>query len=130
MSPKFSIYEDFSQGLCPQFNSDGEISSLEIPLIENGMLKNTLVSSRSGKEYGVKTNFAEGGEYLRSPKMKHGELNHKNVLKSIDNKAKYKVIGIRPGEKIHEELITESDSINTLEYKNYFVIFCVFFNQF
>ena len=84
LSPKFSIYEDFSQGLCPQFNSDGEISSLEIPLIENGMLKNTLVSSRSGKEYGVKTNFAEGGEYLRSPKMKRGELNHKNVLKSID----------------------------------------------
>ena len=39
----------FSQGLCPQFNSDGEISSLEIPLIENGMLKNTLVSSRSVK---------------------------------------------------------------------------------
>ena len=57
LSPKFSIYEDFSQGLCPQFNSDGEISSLEIPLIENGMLKNTLVSSRSGKEYGVKDEF-------------------------------------------------------------------------
>ncbi len=84
LSPKFSIYEDFSQGLCPQFNSDGEISSLEMPLIENGMLKNTLVSSRSSKEYGVKTNFAEGGEYLRSPKMKRGEINHKNVLKSID----------------------------------------------
>ena len=63
-------------------------------------------------------------------KMKGGEIfvpkipSYKilDVLKSIDNKAKYKVIGIRPGEKIHEELITESDSINTLEYKNYFVI--------
>ena len=31
-------------------------------------------------------------------------------------------IGLRPGEKIHEELISESDSLNTLEGKSHFVI--------
>ena len=35
---------------------------------------------------------------------------------------KTKVIGIRPGEKIHEEMISVNDAINTLEYKNGYVI--------
>ncbi len=45
-----------------------------------------------------------------------------DLLKAIDSHPRYKLIGIRPGEKIHEELITESDSINCQEFKSYFVI--------
>ncbi|MFT4762029.1 MAG: UDP-N-acetylglucosamine 4,6-dehydratase [Saprospiraceae bacterium] len=33
-----------------------------------------------------------------------------------------KIVGIRPGEKLHEEMITPSDSFYTLELKDYFVI--------
>ena len=33
-----------------------------------------------------------------------------------------KFIGIRPGEKIHEEMISSSEALNTIEFKNYFVI--------
>ena len=84
LSSKFSIIEDFSPGLCPKFNSNGEVSPESISLIENGMLKNTLVSSRSAKEYGLDSNFAEGGEYLRSPKMESGQLNHEDVTKELD----------------------------------------------
>lgn len=32
------------------------------------------------------------------------------------------IVGIRPGEKIHEEMITETDGLNTLEFSQYFVI--------
>ena len=32
------------------------------------------------------------------------------------------IIGIRPGEKIHEEMITSSDSYNTYDLGKYFVI--------
>jgi len=84
LSNKFSIIEDFSPGFCPKFNSNGEVSPNSIPLIQNGTLKNTLVSSRSAKEYGVESNFAEGGEYLRSPRMEPGNLNQENVTKEID----------------------------------------------
>jgi UDP-N-acetylglucosamine 4,6-dehydratase/5-epimerase len=35
---------------------------------------------------------------------------------------KKEIVGIRPGEKLHEEMITETDSLNSLEFKNYFVI--------
>jgi len=45
-----------------------------------------------------------------------------DVLKAIDKNPKYKLIGIRPGEKLHEELITESDSLSTQEFKNYYII--------
>jgi UDP-N-acetylglucosamine 4,6-dehydratase (inverting) len=31
-------------------------------------------------------------------------------------------VGIRPGEKIHEEMITETDALNTVEFDKYFVI--------
>ena len=84
LSPKFSVVEDFTPGFCPKFNSNGEVSSDQLVLIDNGELKNTLVSSRSAKEYGVESNFAEGGEYLRSPKMNSGSLNHEDVVTSID----------------------------------------------
>mgnify|MGYP001271975738 CR=1 FL=1 len=84
LSPKFSILEDFSPGFCPKFNSDGEISPSSITLIEKGELKNTLISSRSAKEYGLDSNFAESGEYLRSPKMETGNLNQNDVLKTLD----------------------------------------------
>jgi len=84
LSPKFSIVEDFSPGFCPQFNSNGEVSPESLSLIEKGILKNTLVSSRSAKEYGVESNFAEAGEYMRSPKMKPGHLNHDDVVGQLD----------------------------------------------
>ena len=46
-----------------------------------------------------------------------------DIPKALVKKPKIKFIGIRPGEKLHEEMISISDSINTLEYKDYFVIF-------
>lgn len=84
LSPKFSLREDFTPGYCPKFNSNGEIASDRLSLIEDGELKNTLVSSRSSKEYDIPTNFAESGEYLRSPSMKSGNLNHEDVVSAID----------------------------------------------
>ena len=46
-----------------------------------------------------------------------------DLINAFNMKNNYKVIGIRSGEKIHEEMISNSDSINCLEYKNHFVIF-------
>ena len=45
-----------------------------------------------------------------------------DLAKAVSPKAKFKVIGIRPGEKLHEEMIPVGEALNTLEYKNYFVI--------
>ena len=45
-----------------------------------------------------------------------------DVAKAIAPECRIEYVGIRPGEKIHEEMITETDSINTIEFDDYFVI--------
>jgi len=45
-----------------------------------------------------------------------------DLAKAISPKCRIKFIGIRPGEKIHEEMITVSDSPNTLNFKDYYII--------
>ena len=45
-----------------------------------------------------------------------------DVAEAIAPAAKHEIIGIRPGEKLHEEMITEMDSFNTLELDKYYVI--------
>ena len=45
-----------------------------------------------------------------------------DIAKVIAPKSRYEIIGIRPGEKLHEEMISSHDSDNTFEYRNYFKI--------
>ena len=81
LSDCFSLEEDFSSGFVPRFNSIGEVSPEVLNVIDNGILRNTLISSRTAKEYNLNSNFASDGEYLRSPKMKTGDLKEDNILK-------------------------------------------------
>ncbi|MEL7518030.1 MAG: UDP-N-acetylglucosamine 4,6-dehydratase (inverting) [Pseudomonadota bacterium] len=62
---------------------------------------------------------ASGGEVLvpKIPSYRIGD-----VATAIAPEAEQKVIGIRPGEKIHEEMITASDSFNTVDMGAYFAI--------
>ena len=45
-----------------------------------------------------------------------------DLAKAIGPNCEHKIIGIRPGEKIHEEMITSSDSFTTYDLGKYFVI--------
>ncbi len=45
-----------------------------------------------------------------------------DIAKTISEKNKIKIIGIRPGEKLHEQMIGVEDSNFTFEYKNYYKI--------
>jgi len=45
-----------------------------------------------------------------------------DVVEAIAPGCRRNIIGIRPGEKLHEELITATDGLNTIEFKDYFVI--------
>lgn len=45
-----------------------------------------------------------------------------DLANAIGPDCEHPVIGIRPGEKIHEEMITSSDSFNTVDLGNYFAI--------
>ena len=62
---------------------------------------------------------AWGGELL-VPKIPSYRI--MDVAEAIGPTCEKPVIGIRPGEKIHEEMITESDSFNTVDLGPYYAI--------
>ena len=62
---------------------------------------------------------AWGGEIF-VPKIPSYKITE--VAKAIGPNCDYPVVGVRPGEKIHEEMITETDSMNTLDCGKYYVI--------
>lgn len=62
---------------------------------------------------------AWGGEIL-VPKIPSYKLTE--VAKAIAPDIEHRVIGIRPGEKIHEEMITSSDSFYTYDLGRYYAI--------
>ncbi len=75
-------------------------------------------------EYGVsmvlmalENNF--GGELL-VPKIPSYRIT--DVAEAIAPSCKKENIGIRPGEKLHEEMITSDDSFNTYELEKYYII--------
>lgn len=45
-----------------------------------------------------------------------------DIAEAIAPGCRIEVVGIRPGEKLHEEMVTETDAISTIEFKDYFVI--------
>jgi UDP-N-acetylglucosamine 4,6-dehydratase len=60
-----------------------------------------------------------GGEIF-IPKLK--SYNILDLVKAFSINPKIKVIGVRPGEKIHEEMISIFDASRTIELKNFFII--------
>jgi len=63
--------------------------------------------------------ISNGGE-LFVPKIP--SMNIVDLAKAIAPDCEHEIVGIRPGEKIHEVLITESDSRHTLELDDFFIV--------
>lgn len=45
-----------------------------------------------------------------------------DVAEAVAPDCRIEIVGIRPGEKLHEEMITETDALNTIEFDRHFVI--------
>lgn len=62
---------------------------------------------------------SEGGEiYVKKiPSMKITD-----IAKAVAPQAEFDIIGIRPGEKLHEQMISPEDSFSTYEYADYYKI--------
>ena len=60
-----------------------------------------------------------GGE-LFVPKIPSYKIT--DVAQAVNSECRLEIVGIRPGEKLHEEMITTTDALNTLEFEDYYVI--------
>ena len=91
----------------------------ELPITDERMTR-FMISLEQGVEL-VWHAFEDmlGGEiYVKKiPSMKVTD-----IADTILPKAKHKIIGIRPGEKLHEQMISSDDANTTYEYNNYYKI--------
>ncbi len=90
-----------------------------LPITDSGMTRFN-ISLQDGVDMVLwAIEHASGGEIF-VPKIPSYRVI--DVAKAIGPDCEFPVIGIRPGEKIHEEMITDSDSFNTVDLGKYFAI--------
>ena len=89
------------------------------PITNNKMTRFNISLNEAVKLVSWSIKNLKGGEIL-VPKIPSYKIT--DVAKAIKSNAKIKIIGIRPGEKIHEEMITSSDSQDTYDFGNYYAI--------
>lgn len=78
------------------------------------------ITLEQGVEFVIKCiDMCVGGELL-VPKIP--SMNIMDLAKAMAPDCEYETIGIRPGEKLHEVMITEDDSRHTLEFDEYYVV--------
>ncbi|MFZ4405412.1 MAG: UDP-N-acetylglucosamine 4,6-dehydratase (inverting), partial [Pseudobdellovibrionaceae bacterium] len=90
-----------------------------LPITHDGMTRFNITLEEGVDMVLHAVEHAWGGE-LYVPKIPSYKI--LEVAKAVAPSAKLEVIGIRPGEKIHEEMITETDSFNTYDCGKYYVI--------
>ena len=105
--------------VLPYFLKLHQNNSKNFPVTDKRMTRFWITLSQSA-ELVLNSFYRMRGGEIFVPKIPSYRI--MDVAKAIDPKIKTKVIGIRPGEKLHEEMITLSDSYRTLEFKNHFVI--------
>jgi FlaA1/EpsC-like NDP-sugar epimerase len=62
---------------------------------------------------------SQGGDIV-IPKIKSYKI--LDIAKAIDPKRKIKIIGLRPGEKIYEELISEDETSDIYDIGKYYIV--------
>ena len=110
------------------FGSRGSIVPLFLKRKADGILPITderMTRFSISMEDGVKMVFTSlqrmrGGEIF-IPKIPSFRI--LDLAEAIAPGCRKEIIGIRPGEKIHEEMITENDALNTIECEDHYVMF-------
>jgi UDP-N-acetylglucosamine 4,6-dehydratase (inverting) len=78
------------------------------------------ISLSEGVDMVMHALFSAWGGEIFIPKIPSYRI--MDVAKAIGPQCEHRIVGIRPGEKIHEEMITSSDSFYTYDLGKYYVI--------
>ena len=91
--------------------------SIALPITDIKMTR-FLISQDQAVNFVIKIIKIMKGREIFVPKLKSVRI--LDIVKSLDKK--YKIIGIRSSEKLHEVLISKEEYVKTIESKNYFII--------
>jgi UDP-N-acetylglucosamine 4,6-dehydratase (inverting) len=91
----------------------------ELPITDERMTRFMITLEQAVDLVWLAFDDMQGGEiYVRKiPSMKLPD-----IARAIDPNAKLKIVGIRPGEKLHEQMIGIEDSSHTFEYADHYKI--------
>jgi len=93
--------------------------SKELPITDSAMTRFNITLHEGVEMVLWALQNALGGEIF-VPKIPSYRIT--DVAKAIGPSCRQKIVGIRPGEKVHEEMITTSDSLNTVDLGDYYAI--------
>ena len=91
-----------------------------IPITDKKMTRFSITLNEAVKFVTNSLMIMKGGEMF-IPKIPSYRI--ADLAKAILPRSKFKIVGIRPGEKLHEEMLTTGDSMNTIEFKDKYVMF-------
>jgi len=106
--------------VIPYFKELAQNGKKELPLTDKDMTRFFITLPDSVIFVMNSLNNMKGGE-IYIPKM--NSIYIKDLIKIIDSRAKIKIVGVRPGEKIHEMLVSQNESNLIYEQKNSFTIY-------
>jgi len=107
-----------SRGSVIPFFAEKKKSGI-IPITDERMTR-FLITLEQTVDFVIKCfSIMHGGE-LFVPKIPSVKI--LDLAKTMAPKCKMKIIGTRPGEKLHEVMVSEDDARNTLEFDDYYIV--------
>ena len=105
--------------VIPLFKKLSEQKEKFLPITDKNMTRFWITLNQAYQFVCDALENMKGGEIFvpKIPSVKVVDL-----ASAINNKMKHKIIGIRPGEKLHESLISKEEGKHVLEFKKYFII--------
>jgi len=90
-----------------------------LPITDKGMTRFTITIEQS-VDFVLKCIGKMWGGELFIPKIPSYKI--LDLVEAIAPNCKFEIVGVRPGEKLNEDMITQTDAINTVEFDDYYVI--------
>jgi UDP-N-acetylglucosamine 4,6-dehydratase len=94
-------------------------STGELPITDERMTR-FWITLEQGVEFVLKSLERMNGGEVYVPKIPSIRIT--DLARAVAPECKTKVVGIRPGEKLHEVLISEDDARHAVEYDDYYAI--------
>lgn len=105
--------------VVPFFKKLKQEGATVIPVTDERMTR-FWITLEQGVQFVIDSLMRMNGGEIFIPKIP--SMSILDLAEAIAPDCEINIVGIRPGEKLHEAMITEDDSRHTLEYDSYFVI--------